>query len=351
MEIARLAGVSIGTVDRVVHNRGRVSEETKKRVQRIIEETGYRPNIFASRLSRSKLYRFGVLMPHPSQDSRFWQLPLRGIEKAAEELRTHGIQVDYYFFDKYATAKSSFDGLCRQVLGELPDGLLVAPVIPGWTREFILRLPEHYPYVFFDSSLPNTFPISNIIQDSYQSGVLSAKLSELLAGGTGKIGIFQLSPTDFHLLERARGFRSYFAGKPGITCIENVVDGARKTESYQRVFSALLKAHPDLKGVFVTNAATFDASEFLRRRQQQKNIFIIGYDLIPENIRYMNEGWIDFLINPRPEMQGYQGIFALYRWSVLGETVEPSVMMPIDIITKENLAYYLRDEKNDENCR
>jgi LacI family transcriptional regulator len=350
-EIARRAGVSIGTVDRVVHNRGRVSKPTDTKVRRIIEATGYRPNIFASRLSRAKVFRFGALMPYPEQDSSFWQLPLRGIERAADELHSQGIQIIYYFFDKFETSPKVIDKLCQRVRADAPDGLLVAPVAPNWVKKFLLCLPENCPYVLFDSNLPSSTPISTIIQNSFQSGVLAAKLADLLIGGAGKIGIMQIVPSDFHLLERARGFRSYFKKHPAITCQECVIEGARIDASFQEAFSGLLKSHPDLKGVFVTNATTYKAAEFLKRRQASKKIHVIGYDLIPDNIRYIKEGWIDFLIHQRPETQGYTGIYTLYRRLVLGEKTKACVMMPIDIIAKENISYYENRDKTDEKNR
>jgi LacI family transcriptional regulator len=349
-DIARRAGVSIGTVDRVVHNRGRVSKATEDKVRLIIEETGYRPNIFASRLSRAKLFRFGVLMPRPDQDSGFWQLPLRGIERAADELRSHSIQIIRYFFDKYEPTHKAIDAMHQRIRDDQPDGLLVAPVAPRWVRESLSHLPENCPYVFFDSALPNTSPVSTIIQDSFQSGVLAAKLAELMVGGSGEVALLQIEPNDFHLLDRARGFRSYFIKHPAITCVECVVDGARLDESLAKACSSMLTRHPDLKGVFVTNAATFKAAEFLKRKHA-RSIRVVGYDLIPENVRYIKEGWIDFLIHQRPETQGYTGIYTLYRKLVLGEAVKSRVMMPIDIIAKENINYYENREKESEKSR
>jgi LacI family transcriptional regulator len=347
-EIARLSGVSIGTVDRVVHNRGRVLEETARKIRRIIEETGYRPNIFASRLSRARLYRFGVMIPSPDQDSCFWQLPLRGIEKAALELKSHSISITYYFFNKYTSSRKSFASVCKRIQNDAPDGLLLAPVIPDWTREFLTKLSPAIPYVFFDSNLPDTDPVSTIIQDSFQSGVLSAKLADLLAEGTGKIGIFQLVPTDFHLLERARGFHSYFSGHPRITCLESQIDGSRLADSFTEEITAMRKTHADLKVIFVTNAQTYQAAAFLKRQSRKKEIHVIGYDLIPDNTRLLEEGWIDFLINQRPETQGYQGLYTLYRHLVLGETAPPCMMMPIDIIAKENAFYYQNESTDHE---
>jgi LacI family transcriptional regulator len=350
-EIARRATVSIGTVDRVVHNRGRVSTSTETKVRRIIEETGYRPNMFASRLSRAKVFRFGVLMPNPHQDNGFWQLPLRGIERAEGELRSQRIQIVYYFFDKFDTSQKAIHHLSQRILHDALDGLLAAPVAPHWMKDFLLGLPASCPYVLFDSSLPDSTPLSSIIQNSFQSGVLAARLADLLATGAGKIAIMQIAPSDFHLLERARGFRSYFKRKSGITCLECVIKGARIDASFQQAFGRLLESHPDLKGVFVTNAATYKAAEFLQHRPGDRRIHVIGYDLIPDNIRYIKEGWIDFLINQRPKTQGYQGIYTLYRRLVLDEKINDSILMPIDIITRENISYYESSDEEKEKIR
>ena len=81
-DIAKRAGVSNGTVDRVIHNRGRVSKETAENIKKIVQELNYRPNIFARQLSLSKIFNFGVLIPQKDQDGNYWRLPIKGIEKA-----------------------------------------------------------------------------------------------------------------------------------------------------------------------------------------------------------------------------------------------------------------------------
>ena len=48
---------------------------------------------------------------------------------------------------------------------------------------------------------------------------------------------------------------------------------------------------------------------------------------------------IDFLINQMPKTQGYQGIYSLFRYIVLNDKVEKEIMMPIDVVTKENISY------------
>ena len=95
-KIAEKAGVSIGTVDRVIHNRGFVSNKTETRVKQAIEELNYTPNIFARQLKLSRLFTFGVLMPKFNQDSRYWQMTAKGIQKAQKELKTHRIQIQFF---------------------------------------------------------------------------------------------------------------------------------------------------------------------------------------------------------------------------------------------------------------
>ena len=79
-EIATLAGVSIGTVDRVLHGRGRVSAETKAAIEAIVKERGYTPNPIARRLKSGRTYRFSVLIPGRNEDSGYWGQARTGIQ-------------------------------------------------------------------------------------------------------------------------------------------------------------------------------------------------------------------------------------------------------------------------------
>ena len=85
-EIAKLAGVSIGTVDRVLHNRGRVAPKTVETIMAIIDEYGYQPNAFARNLKLSKTYTVGVILPQLHSEYGYWRLIYNGVLKATKEL-------------------------------------------------------------------------------------------------------------------------------------------------------------------------------------------------------------------------------------------------------------------------
>jgi len=337
-EISQRAGVSIGTVDRVIHRRGRVSRETENTIRRILEEVGYKPNIFAKNLKLSKTFTFGVLMPEPSQDSSYWTMPVRGITRAQSELSAQKVRIRYFFYDKFY--EPSFDKVGREVLSAGLDGLLIAPVLSKVFDRFIHEIPGDLPYVFFDSFIPNAGQVSYIGQDSFKSGSLSAKLMNMLIRDQGQVAVIKMLPEDYHINDRVSGFLSYCHNCTDIAAKVYEIDGQKSQAQRYKIYHQIILEFADLKGIFVTNASTHQIAEFLQARKLGEKIRVIGYDLIEENVKYLRRGVIDFLISQQSEKQGYEGIMALYRHVVLSESIEKKTMMQLDIVTSENIEYY-----------
>jgi len=178
-EIAELAGVSIGTVDRVLHSRGRVSTETRTRIQAIIESSGFTPNPIARSLRRNKPYSFCAILPRKDEDSGYWNLASQGIREASDELVHFGVQTSILEFDRYDPL--SFRNTLAKARKENPDGLLLPPVLPSESRVFIASIEGEIPYVFFDADLPGCQPICTIGQDPYRAGFLAACLQRAIA--------------------------------------------------------------------------------------------------------------------------------------------------------------------------
>ena len=333
--IAKNAKVSIGTVDRVLHNRGKVSPETEKRVRQALKELNYKPNVFARNLKLQKTFNFGVLMPIIEQDSGYWKMPYQGIEKAKDELKVHKVRVTYYFYNRYS--QISFANACHRVLDADLDGLFVAPVMSSISEEFIEKIPTDLPYIFFDSKC-----LTYIVQDSFLSGRLAAKLMQMLIKEQGTVVAIRVLPEDYHINERIKGFRSYFLENPGLPMRVYNAERERDRTDFKDLLEKVLDEHQDLRGIFVSNALTYRVAEFVETHDIKDQIYIIGYDLIDENIHYLKNDYIEFLISQQPEKQGYQGIQTLYTHLVLREPVRSKIMMPLDIITKENIDYYLR---------
>jgi len=204
-----------------------------------------------------------------------------------------------------------------------------------------MELPENFPYVLFNANIPDSSALCYIGQDSFQSGVVSAKLMKMIIRGKGSIATILAAPDDYHIVERADGFESFFEGDKDFS-VRNYELYNCNDETFETLMERIFEENPDLQGIFVANAATHFAAEYMRKRGIGRKIGLIGYDLIEENVSLLKEGYIDFLISQKAETQGYEGIYALYQHVVLQQPCKRNIMMPIDIITVENLIYYQR---------
>jgi LacI family transcriptional regulator len=340
-EIARRANVSIATVDRVLHNRPGVSPSTKRRIERIIKELDYKPNIIASRLASRKVFQLAVLIPAVSAETDFWQAPLNGIKRAEETVKEYGVKIALYFFD--LDNRKSFEDQAQKILEGNVDGILLAPSFIDEARQFTsLCRSRKVPYVLIDSNIPHEEGLCYIGPHLFRSGYLGAQLMNFTLKAESDILVVNIArEVDDHnyLMEIEEGFRAYFRYH---NLYHNIVKTDVRLTDYLSVEKALkqvLRAHPDIRGVFVTNSRVSAVARYLEKTKNNR-IFLIGYDFIQENIEYLKKEIIDILICHKPEHQGYLGIMTLYQYLVLGETIEHIHFMPIDIITKENYEFY-----------
>lgn len=75
-----------------------------------------------------------------------------------------------------------------------------------------------------------------------------------------------------------------------------------------------------------------------------QSVKLVGYDLIGRNTQLLSEGMITALIAQRPERQGYDGVKLLCNYLLFKQGSEKVNLMPIDILLKENLKYYLNNK-------
>ena len=340
-EIARRANVSIGTVDRVIHNRPGVSPKTKINILEIIKELDYQPNILARRLASKKILHFAILIPAISAETEFWKAPLSGIELAESEIKPYGIKIEKYFFDQ--NDKNTFVKESKKILKTKVDGILMAPIFIEESLALVekCRLLQ-VPYVFINSDIPHQCSLCYIGPDLFQSGYLSAHLANYAVKEKEKILVINISKeidNNHHLLRKEEGFRTYFIDNKLHNEIIKI--DIRQTD-FTSIASRLKEQftiHPDVKAIFVTNSRVFSVARFLEV-SGKKHVHLIGFDFLNDNIEYLKSGIIDFLICQKPQEQGYKGIMALYQNLVLDAAVENTYFMPIDIVTKENYKYY-----------
>ena len=334
-EIAKIANVSPGTVDRIIHNRGQVSKENIEKVNAIIKEYDYTKNIFASNLVLNKKYKFAVLLLQ-NEESEYWKAPLIGLKRAEEEFTKFGIRLDYYF---YKFNIESFNKMSRKVLKLDYDGLVLAPVFHKQSVSFLTQFKKkNIPIVLIDSNIPEISDIAFVGQDSYKSGYLAGKLISYDRKKESNVLIFKInseiddnsSKTIFNL-QKTEGFYSYFKDNPFLPKF-NIKEVSIKDTDNNSLTTEMFNG---VNGAFVLNSRVHLIAKFIKENNL-KDIRLLGYDLLDQNIEYLNDGTIDFLINQKPEKQGYKSINYLYKKLVLKEKVKETNYNTIEIIVKEN---------------
>jgi len=339
-KIAKLANVSIGTVDRVIHNRKGVSKATKEKINSIIKELNFTPNKMASLLAKRNQMNIGVIIPKSSTETNYWSYPLAGIKKAVSELNQFGVNITQFFYD--LDSKSSFNEAGELALNTDLQGVLLAPSFIEESLALTKKLvTAGIPFVFINSDLPKQESLSYIGPDLYQSGRLAAQMLSLMIRQADDIFIVNISTDlelDHHLRRKEQGFRVYFEENNIPNTILTLNINHTNFSSIEKQVNNALQSAPNAKAIFVTNSRVNVLAQILVNNPQKP--ILAGYDFIEENVRRLEDGSISFLISQRPMEQGYLGIMALYKHFFGVEDIEQTTYMPIDIITRENFLYY-----------
>lgn len=266
-----------------------------------------------------------------------------GVRKAFQEIQQYGININIHLFRQ--SDPGTFKTEAGLILQSNPEGVVLAPFFSRESIEFISELKKReIPYVFIDSNIKGSEKLSYIGQDSFQSGMLAAKLLDYSIPENATILVVHFAKERDnlnHLAQREKGFYEYFQTKKSAenkNLITLEIADPTNQENLNLILEQL-KNNPDIKGIFVTNSQV----HYLARMLEQNDISgirVIGHDLITENISFLKKGVVDFLICQRPEEQGYSAIISLFENIVLKKEVKNENYTSIDIITKENLDYY-----------
>ena len=188
-----------------------------------------------------------------------------------------------------------------------------------------------------DSNLPEIEGVAYIGQDSYQSGYLGGKLISYGIKNDSAVLILKItrnvestSRTNV-FLQRIKGFYAFFNESEHLPKF-NFTEISIKYDIENQLTTTMFSG---IDCVFIPNSRVYIVAKFIKENNL-KGIRVVGYELLKQNLEYLNEGVIDFLIHQKPEEQGYKGIIHLYKKVVLKETVTDLHHMQLEIIVKEN---------------
>lgn len=357
VDIAKMAGVSVGTVDRVIHNRGRVSEENRKKVQTILEMVHYQPNLMARSLASKKQYHLAAIIPSFTQ-GEYWEAISEGIDKAASEMESYNISITKLFFDQYNN--KTFDDIVRNMLDEKVDGVLIATLF----ADSVIRLSQtldryEIPYVYVDSNIESQHQLAYYGTESYDAGVIAARLLTDRLSPDADILMARITHSGKNDSTQGKNRRDGFCHYLNATGFGGTLhevelkinDSVYNFMKLDEIFETSksidanknIESDKPIEGAIIFNSTCYILGNYLKARQMQ-SVKLVGYDLIERNTQLLSEGVITALIAQRPERQGYDGIKSLCNSLLFNQNPEKVNLMPIDILLKENLKYYLNNK-------
>ena len=199
-------------------------------------------------------------------------------------------------------------------------------------------------YVLIDSDLANSSRISFVGQHTERSGRVAGRLMcSLLNSNENTLIANILSGSDITpvIQKLIQGFRNYMLEERPFSVTSEVNLPVDIKESEVLVDLIISKK---IKGIFVPGSRSHVVSNYLDKRNMG-SIKIIGYDLIEKNIQDLKDGKIDFIISKRPVKQGYHGVMRLFDYLIKKKSDQENILLPIDIIMKENVDDYLSSIK------
>ena len=337
-DIAQMAGVSKGTVDRVLHNRGKVSPAALEKINEVLNVIDYEPNLIARNLKSTKVYRICVLLPDPAFDP-YWLPCVNGIQDAIVEFKAYNVIIETHYFNPEST--KSFLKVNETIIAQSPDAVLLTPLFHKETVEIIKQYDELGVMVnTFNNEVDSSSIKSFVGQHLHKSGRVAASLMNLILS-EGQIAIIHIDESlknAVHMQEKEKGFRNYFEEKElngfSITTLK------LKNSNIETKFASFLEENPDLAGIFITTSKAYQIASLLSSAKSKK-ITLIGYDLIEKNVNFLNQGLVHFLIHQNQKRQAYLGVSTLVEHFLFRKDIPETILLPIDIINVENASFYV----------
>ncbi len=342
-DIARLAGVSEGTVDRVLHKRGDVSAKSFEAVNKVLEEINYTPNILARSLASKKIYRFIYLIPLHSE-GEYWSTVEKGFEMAMPEFSGYNVSFEKACFDQFNV--ESFNKVADKLIQNMPDAVFIAPIFKEETLELTTKLKNAgVLFSFIDSIIEEADFLTYYGQNSTLSGYIAAKFlvddlkvdDKVLVIRTNRKGAVSNQTRN-----RYNGFMNYLTENG----LENKIQliEVELLDDNEEANKALLKKIL-LENLDVRAAITFNSKVYRLARKFETmgidTIRLIGYDLLAENVEYLQKGVISYLLAQRPEKQAYMSAKDMCKKLIFKQEITKINYMPIDILIKENIEAYM----------
>ncbi len=318
-KIAELCGVSRGTVDRVINNRGNVKKETEEKILRIAKELNYTPNTAAKSLSaKSRNIVIGVVLA--AEGNSFFDDILKGMYQAQKELGDYGISLLVKTMKGYDvdTQLELIDSIENKI-----SALIINPISDARLEYKINRLAENgIPVGTVNTDIEGSKRLFYVGSNYTKGGEIACGMLALITGGRANIGILSGSDKLAGHNRRINGFKQVCQERyPGFNVLASAQTNDDEILAYQAT-EKMLTSQSEIDTLYIVGAGVYGACRAVLALGREKDFNVICFDRVPGTIEMMEKGLIKATICQQPFTQGNKSVHIMFNYLISGTKPE-----------------------------
>ncbi len=339
-DVARVAGVSYATADRVINDRGNVAEKSVRKVHDAMSELGYVRNVAAANLSRQRTYRLAFLLPKGR--NAFFSRVRAHLDSLVDHLVADQVSVDVIEIDAFEV-----EGLKHSLLSIVDaayDGIAVVGLQTSEIAAPLMTLQEQGTCIVgLVSDLPADYRAVYIGINNVAAGRTAARL--LGFSHAGRQGLVQLIAGSLEARDhkdRLTGFREVISEDyPNIELLDPIMT-RDDAEQVGAVVKEALNAEPKVTAVYNVGAGNSGLVATLEQCIRPKRFFCIVHELVPHTHKALLNKHIDLVIDQRPDVEINRALTIL-KALIDGRDLPPMQDLVPTIYVRDNLPSHIPD--------
>lgn len=333
-DVARTAGVSLATVDRVLNGRPGVRPETAEKVEAAIKSLDFRRDLSASLLARARDLRVNFLIPDGS--NAFMESLVAAIGRRMRATRNERLTLaatPYHALDPAALI-ARLDALNFR---ETDCAVIVAPDDPAVVKAVDAATRRGVAIVTLVSDLPNSSRRHFIGIDNQAAGRTAASLLGRFCALPGKVGIIAGSLGLRDHRERFEGFAGVLGREFRHLSIVGPMEGFDDDAATEAAATNMLEAHKDLVGIYNLGAGNEGLVAALGKTLRAGNVRVVAHELSDTTRGALRAGTLDVVLDQNPDGEIRAAIAAARQVALSADAEIHSEPIEIGIFLRDNL--------------